>query len=142
MELKPLSDNRFQLLVYPVSVTFSESTAGAPQHLSIQSPGEEKPDTFDLVTQFKPTSEQLTAYTGSYTSDEIEAVYRIVIENGGLVLKRLKSKPQKLEPTREDFFQGLDGDIHFQRNPSGNITGFVLDSGRIKNFRFNKTAQM
>jgi hypothetical protein len=49
MELKPLSDNRFQLLVYPVSVTFSEAKAGAPQHLAIQSPGEEKPDTFDLV---------------------------------------------------------------------------------------------
>jgi hypothetical protein len=75
-------------------------------------------------------------------SDEIEPVYRIVIENGGLVLKRLKSKPQKFEPTREDSFQGLDGDIHFQRNPSGKITGFVLDSGRIKNFRFNKTARM
>jgi CubicO group peptidase (beta-lactamase class C family) len=44
MELKPLSDNRFQLLVYPVSVTFSEATAGAPQHLAIQSPGEDKPD--------------------------------------------------------------------------------------------------
>jgi len=142
IELKALSGNRFQLAVYPVSVTFSKATAGVPQRLAIQSPGDEKPDLFDLVTQFKPTSDQLTAYVGSYASEEIDPVYRIGIENGGLVLKRLKSKPQKLEPTREDSFQGLDGDIHFQRNSAGTITGFILDSGRIKNFRFSKTAQM
>jgi CubicO group peptidase (beta-lactamase class C family) len=142
MELKPLSDNRFQFLDYPVSVTFSEARAGTAQRLAIQAPGDEKPDLFDLITQFKPTPDQLTDYVGSYASEEIDPVYRIVIENGGLVLKRLKSKPQKLEPTREDSFQGLDGDIQFQRNPAGKITGFVLDSGRIKNFRFSKRAQM
>jgi hypothetical protein len=56
-------------------------------------------------------------------------------------LKRLKSKPQKLEPTLEDYFQGPDGDIHFQRDPAGKVTGFVLNSGRIQNFHFRKTAQ-
>jgi hypothetical protein len=34
---------------------------------------------------------------------------------------------------------GLDGDLYFERDPSGQITGFVLDSGRIKNFHFKKT---
>ena len=65
----------------------------------------------------------------------------IVVENNGLVLKRLKSKPQKLEPTLEDYFQGPDGHIHFQRDRSSTVTGFVLNSGRIKNFHFRKTAQ-
>jgi CubicO group peptidase (beta-lactamase class C family) len=67
--------------------------------------------------------------------------YRIVVANGGLVLKRLKSKPQKLQPTLADYFQGPSGDLHFQRDQSGRVTGFLLDSGRIKNFRFRKADQ-
>jgi hypothetical protein len=93
-----------------------------------------------LVAESKPAPNQLAGYAGSYVSDEIDPIYRIVVENGGLVLKRLKSKPQKLEPTVEDYFQGPDGDIHFERDPAGKVTGFVLNSGRIKNFHFKKTA--
>jgi Domain of unknown function (DUF3471) len=140
--LRALSDNRFQLAAYPVAVTFSEATPAAPQHMTVSGPEEEKPDLFELAIQARPTSDQLKAYAGTYVSAEIDPVYRIVFENGGLVLKRLKSKPQKLEPTLQDSFQGLDGDIHFQRSSDGKITGFVLDSGRIKHFRFTKTAQM
>jgi CubicO group peptidase (beta-lactamase class C family) len=141
LELSPLSENRFQLVVFPVAFTFAEAAAAAPQRMSIQAPGDEKPDVFDLVTESKPTPNQLVGYAGSYVSEEIEPIYRILVENGGLVLKRLKSKPQKLEPTLNDYFQGPDGDVHFQRDPAGKVTGFVLNSGRIKNFHFKKTAQ-
>jgi len=140
LELSPLSQNRFQLVVYPVVFTFADAAAGTPQRMSIQAPGNEKPDVFDLVAESKPAPNQLAGYAGSYVSDEIDPIYRIVVENGGLVLKRLKSKPQKLEPTVEDYFQGPDGDIHFERDPAGKVTGFVLNSGRIKNFHFKKTA--
>ncbi len=141
LELTALSENRFQLLVSPDTYTFDDAAAGAPQRMSIQAPGEDKPAVFGRVTGFQPAPNQLLAYAGFYASAEIEPVYRIVVENGGLVLKRLKSKPQELEPTLEDYFQGPDADIHFQRDPAGKVTGFVLNSGRIKNFRFIKTAR-
>jgi hypothetical protein len=73
-------------------------------------------------------------------SAEIEPVYRILVENGSLMLKRLKSKPQKLRPTLADYFEGSYADLHFQRDRAGQITGFVLNSGRIKNFVFTKTS--
>jgi len=140
LELSPVADNRFLLVVAPVAFTFDQAAPGAPWRLSVQGPQQEKPDVFERATQAQPTPDQLNAYTGSYVSEEIEPVYRIVVENGGLVLKRLKSKPQKLQPTLADYFEGSSGDLHFQRDPSGKITGFVLDSGRIKNFRFRKRA--
>jgi CubicO group peptidase (beta-lactamase class C family) len=140
LELTALSESRFQPMASPVTFTFDEAAAGASRRMSVQAPGAEKPDVFERVTEFEPAPNQLAAYAGSYVSAEIEPVYRIVVENGGLVLKRLKSKPQKLEPTLEDRFQEPNGDIHFQRDPSGKVTGFVLNSGRIKNFRFSKTA--
>jgi len=55
-------------------------------------------------------------------------------------LKRLKSKPQQLRPALVDYFDGSNGDLHFERDQSGKISGFLLNSGRIKNFRFRKVA--
>ena len=139
LELAPIADNRFLLVVFPVAFTFDQATPSAPWRLSIQGPGQEKPDVFERVTQAQPTPDELNAYAGSYVSEEIEPVYRIIVENGILVLKRLKSKPEKLQPTLVDYFEGSNGDLHFQRDQSGKISGFVLNSDRIKNFRFRKT---
>ena len=141
LELTALSDNRFQMAVDPVTFTFEEAAAGASKRMSIQAPGEEKPDVFERIIEFQPAPNQLAGYAGSYVSDEIDPVYRIEAANGSLVLKRLKSKPQKLMPTLEDYFQGEDGDLHFQRNPAGKVTAFDLNSGGIKNFHFRKAAQ-
>jgi CubicO group peptidase (beta-lactamase class C family) len=140
LELAALSDNRFQLVLYPVTVTFEP--VGTGQRLSIQSARDEKPDVFESVTEFKPAPKQLAAYAGSYSSAEIDPVYTILVENGALVLKRLKSKPERLEPTLQDRFEGELGDIHFERDAAGKVIGFLLNTGRIKNFRFSKTAQM
>src|ERR1700722_13508024 len=140
LELSPLADNRFLLVVFPVAFTFDQAAAGAPWRISVRGPEKEKADVFERVTEFRPTPEQLGGYGGSYVSAEIEPIYRIVGENGSLVLKRLKSKPQKLRPTLLDYFEGPAGDLHFQRDSAGNISGFLLNSGRIKNFRFTKTA--
>lgn len=139
-EMAALSENRFQLMISPVAVTFDE-TAGGASRMSIQGPGQEKPDVFELANEFHPEPDRLAGYAGSYVSDEIEPIYRIVVEDGGLVLKRLKSKPQKLDPTLEDRFQGPVGDMHFEKDPAGKVTGFVLNSGRIRNFHFRKKAQ-
>jgi hypothetical protein len=138
LELAPRADNCFLLVVFPVEFTFDQVAPGALWRLSVRRPEQEKPDVFERVTQAQPTRDELSAYAGSYVSEEIEPVYRITVENGGLVLKRLKSKPQKLQPTLVDYFKGSNGDLHFQRDQSGKISGFVLNSGRIKNFRFRK----
>jgi CubicO group peptidase (beta-lactamase class C family) len=138
LELAPLGDNRFLLVVFPVAFTFDQVAPGAPWRLSIQGPEQEKADVFERVTQAQPTPDELSAYAGSYVSEEIEPIYRIIVDKGSLVLKRLKSKPEKLQPTLVDYFEGANGDLHFQRDQSGQISGFVLNSGRIKNFRFRK----
>ena len=134
LELSPRADNRFQLVVFPVAFTFEQS------HLSVQGPDQEKPDIFERVAESHATAEQLSGYAGSYVSAEIDPVYRIAVENGALMLMRSKSKPTKLRPALVDYFEGPDGAVHFERDASGAVTGFVLNSGRIKNFRFAKSA--
>ena len=51
LELTPLSENGVQLTVFPITFTFDEATPGTPLRMSIQRPGEEKPDVFDRVTE-------------------------------------------------------------------------------------------
>jgi hypothetical protein len=37
-----------------------------------------------------------------------------------------------------DYFVGDVGTIHFTRDASQHVSGFILDAGRIQNFRFTK----
>jgi CubicO group peptidase (beta-lactamase class C family) len=93
---------------------------------------------FQRVEQFAPTPAQLEAFAGVYRSDEIEATYRMAINDGRLRLERLKSAPSVLEPLVVDTFASQPGVIRFTRNASGEVTGFVLEAGRVRGMKFWK----
>ena len=139
MELTPRSENRFQPADSPVTFLFDGVADAKAQRMTIEPPGGGEPEVFERVAEFQPTPSQLAGYVGSYVSDEIDPVYRIVVENGSLVLKRSKSKPRKLEPAMEDYFREPGSTLHFQKDAAGRVTGFVLNSGRIHGFRFRKS---
>ena len=85
------------------------------------------------------TAAELAAFAGTYQSDEIELLYHVVLENGKLTLKRLKSKPVALVPAGHDEFRlamGRSTSLRFVRDPGGKVTGLLFSSGRITNFRF------
>jgi hypothetical protein len=53
----------------------------------------------------------------------------------------MKHKPDTLSPDTTDVFSGDIGTIHFTRDANKRISGFILDAGRIQNFRFTKMAK-
>lgn len=106
----------------------------------MQSFGDEKADLFESVPPSTPTAVELADYEGSYVSQEIEPIYRMVVQDGRLALTRLKHKPAQLEPTILDVFRAEIGTIRFTRDSSHRVSGFVLNSGRIRNFRFTRRA--
>jgi hypothetical protein len=79
-------------------------------------------------------------YERGYSSEEIDPLYELKIEDGRLVLYRLKNKPDPLQPVAQDLFKAEVGTIRFTRNPRGEISGFLLSTGRIRNFRFRRGA--
>jgi CubicO group peptidase (beta-lactamase class C family) len=99
-----------------------------------------KPDISDSVPVFEPTAAQLPEFTGAFVSDEIDPVYRISIADGKLTLNRLKHKPDTLSPATNDVFTGDIGTLRFTRDDHHKIDGFILDAGRIQNFKFTKRA--
>jgi hypothetical protein len=54
------------------------------------------------------------------------------------VLHRLKADPDTLLPVTRELFAGSVGSVKFTRGAKGEITGFLLSTGRIRNLRFTK----
>jgi hypothetical protein len=77
-------------------------------------------------------------YTGPYVSEEIDPLYRIVLDEEKLSLVRLKHEADTLRPAVRDVFTGEIGTVRFVRDANGHVSGFVLNTGRIQNFHFAK----
>ena len=141
--LKPVSENLFHLAEVPfgdeVSLHFEPGAGDKPRRL-LESFGEGNPNVFEAVTPFTPSVAERAEYAGSYVSDEIDPVYRMIVQDGKLVLTRLKHKPDSLEPRIRDVFSGEIGTIRFTRDSNHRVSGFLLNTGRIRNFRFTRRA--
>ena len=139
-EMTRIAQNRFRLVGPPVQMDFEQGKQDRPARISVTFGGAGKPSILEAVREFQPTPEQLAGYAGAYGSPEIDPVYRLSVENGVLLLKRFKHRPEKLEPTIPDIFRGSTGSFHFARDAEGTVSSFGLNTGRIRNFQFRKLA--
>lgn len=135
-ELKPLAPNRFRPPFGPFDFTF-DAKKEDPARLTIKW-NVEKPEVYKAVSPFAPSEAELKPYAGAYSSEEIDPVYTLAIEHGKLVLHRLKADPDTLLPVTRELFAGSVGSVKFTRGAKGEITGFLLSTGRIRNLRFTK----
>jgi CubicO group peptidase (beta-lactamase class C family) len=88
------------------------------------------------------SADKLAQYAGEYTSDEVQATYRLYVEKGKLTLAVNWQDPFVMEPTVRDEFQGPDGSaIVFRRDAEGHITGFDAFAGRVRNIFFTRMAK-
>ena len=97
-----------------------------------------KPVVFEAVEQFKPTPAEAAAFAGTYRSDEVEPTFRIAVEEGRLVIRRLRFPPQTLEPLTRDAFRTPSFVVRFSRDAKGRVTGCQLSTGRVRGFRLAK----
>ncbi|MDH5406936.1 MAG: DUF3471 domain-containing protein, partial [Candidatus Aminicenantes bacterium] len=85
------------------------------------------------------TTDQLSEYTGTYYSEELDVNCTIVIRDTSLMVEQRKFEPQELSPTESDTFSTSGRTkIHFTRSKQNKIDGFTLSSRRIRNLRFDK----
>ncbi|HEX4322091.1 MAG TPA: serine hydrolase domain-containing protein [Acidobacteriaceae bacterium] len=120
-----------------VDFHFIAAEAGKPRSLE-QTFGAGKPEAFESVTAFAPTAAQMAEFSGDYVSEEIDPVYRITFADGKQSLIRSKHKPDALRPVMLDTFTGDIGALHFTRDASQRISGFVLNADRIQGLKFSK----
>jgi CubicO group peptidase (beta-lactamase class C family) len=137
-EMEALGENHFRLLIAPVDLRFELMRPGGPLRLIETPPGGGKPVVFEAVPGFAPSPQELKDYAAIYHSNEIEPLYEIKLEEGKLVLHRLKNKPDTLRPVTRDLFTADAGNIRFKRDSQGQVSGFVISTGRVINLRFEK----
>jgi CubicO group peptidase (beta-lactamase class C family) len=142
-ELKQFAPYHFHVAEVPwgehADVHFYPPDAGRPRYMEQVFDGG-KPEVYESVSVFNPTSAQLTEYPGAYISEEIDPIYRVAVQDGKLALLRLKNKPDTLRPMTQDVFTGDIGTVRFTRDANQRVSGFILDAGRIQNLKFVKTA--
>jgi CubicO group peptidase (beta-lactamase class C family) len=136
-EMNALSENDFRLATAPIDFKFEALKPGGPLRLIVKH-GEDKPEVFEAVSPFTPSTSELSSCVGFYYSEEIEPIYVMKIDDGKLVLQTLKNKPDTLRPITPDLFAGSIGTIRFKRNGQSQVSGFVLNADHVRNMRFQK----
>jgi hypothetical protein len=91
------------------------------------------------VESYSPSASQLDEFAGIYRSDEMDAVYRIRVQDGRLRLERPKVRPGDFTPVVADTFSGPSNNVlRFTRDGQGRVNGFVLEAGRVRGVKFWK----
>jgi len=107
-------------------------------------PAEAKPDSPPAASGPKPhltlTAEQLSEYSGAYYSEELDATYRFVVEDGMLLIKARNAPRVGMVSQTNDEFRRLGQTFSFVRNDQRHITGFVLNGGRVLGVQFVRKA--
>ena len=140
--MKRVGNGRFEVAELGVSARFEPQNGEPVRRLiiwSVDKEGEE--DSLQRLDPFDPGSANLEDYAGVYRSQEIDPPYRIEVGEQNLVLNPPKREPDELRPVAKDIFVGRIGFLRFERDAAGNISGFLLETGRIRNFRFQKRGE-
>lgn len=84
------------------------------------------------------TTREHRALAGEYFSRELQTSYRIVAGDDRLALQRGERAPVSLQLDANGKFHAGPASLTFQRDASGRVTGFSLDSGRVIGLLFER----
>jgi len=80
----------------------------------------------------------LMQYGGIYRNDELPVEYELTVEEGNLKLNRRNSPDGFMNEVEEDKWRAGSWEFDFERDDSGEVTGFTVSTGRAKDVEFRK----
>lgn len=134
VHLVPIAGERFRA-GSGIEISFA-GAAARPQQMIVRTTGETV--TFTRADTAALTPAALAEYAGDYRNEEVEATHTWKVEKGDLVLYSNHRRLGVLEPTYKDGFTRGGSVIDVQRDAKGRITGFVVESGRVRHLRFTR----
>lgn len=135
--LVPLEKNRFRAARGTAFELIFESLQGNRPARVRQVAPNARMQAFEAVPAASPTAAELAAYAGAYYSEELDATYKIVLEEGNLRVKRKRGPDVVLAPLFVDGFASESGpSLIFERDAKRRVTGFELNAGRVRHLRF------
>ena len=138
-QLFPESETSFFVKGADVKVSFQRDETGEVTQLTVRGGGPDIPaKRFQAVSS---TPEELAEFVGDYYSDELGAIYTMMVQDGKLVARHRRHDDITLTPTVADNFLGKHAwflRVRFSRDEGQNITGFRLTGPRARNLRFDR----
>jgi hypothetical protein len=95
----------------------------------------------ERLAPYQPSQEVLESYAGKYLCDELETFYTLEMQDSTLMLLIRNVKEIKLSCIKEDVYKGdvfFIGELAFERDEAGRLTGFTVSNGRTRGIQFNK----
>jgi len=129
-ELLMVAADRFQTKQGDLSISFRDAGKARPEMVVTQA--SKKPKVYEPVDAWKPNPSELSAFSGSYWSAELESTYRFVASGSDLLFLSRYGRSEIVKPVfRDTFDSDLAGLIHFRRDASA-VPGFEILSGRTR----------
>lgn len=136
--LTPVGEHRFQIPERPITIEFVPATPNTRQQMRVLVQGD-KPVVYQRMPSFTPSAGQLAPFAGEYASDELEITYTLAVQDSGLVIRTRKGADIAVHAVFADAFQGDDiGLLKFTRDGRSRVTGFTVNTGRVRGVRFER----
>ena len=102
--------------------------------------GTETSRQFNRVEAHTPTADELRDFAGTYRSRELDVPYFVTSEKDRLILHPPKIAPLTFQPITKDLFTSGNWRVRFTRDAQGLVTGFLLNTARTENLRFERSS--
>ncbi|MBB3656637.1 CubicO group peptidase (beta-lactamase class C family) [Rhizobium sp. BK650] len=136
--LEAVDHRRFRFSDFPNSEIELEQQEGEPaSELTSYFDGKRRHQ-YRRLPAYTPSPTELAALAGSYRPVENDMPYQVRVGEAGLVFKSVKSPEIKLTAVAPDHFLGDCDRFTFTRDENGRVTGLLMNSGRIRNVRFER----
>lgn len=140
-ELAPVGPDRFMMLGVPekIELVVSMGDGGSPSHVSMII-DDGKPSVYQAVKAASDSPAQLAEFVGNFYSEELDATYTLVLVGNKLLARKKIGDELVLSPQFVDVFGNSDRgiSIRFSRGQNGAVTGFLLNTSRMKGVAFRK----
>ena len=118
-------------------MTFEGDSAGWPTRAVLRTRGGSL--TWRRVTPLPLTAAQLAQYAGEWYSGEIDVAWTIRPDSAGLEIRRPRQRSRLDNVGRDAFVDRGSGTLlEFERDTRGAVTALLLQSGRVRNLRFER----
>ena len=135
LEIFAESEKRFFLTTVDAQIEFGFNEDGSVKGMVLFQNGRVVPGR--RMEDLKLSLEEKNEYTGRYYSDELDAIYKVYLEDDQILVRVGYNKPMHMIPSREDVFEA-GYTFKFERNDQGNINGLVIEAGRVRRLKFKK----
>jgi CubicO group peptidase (beta-lactamase class C family) len=140
-QLVPISENSFQMVVDGDDVIMVKFRKEAGAMKMIYTSGESDEYVYEAYNPINHSTTALSAFTGTFYSDSLKTTYTLSQNEKGVFTSNKNQPAISFTPIQADLFLSSArnfGGIRFVRDKQQNVTGFYINSDRIKNQFFEK----